>query len=104
MKKCIICDSTFQLRGINKFGNYYCNRHYKQMSRHGKILDRTIYDANELVRDNDCAYIVIYNKNFEEVCRAIIDLDDIELVSKYKWSVTNNGYAWCTSERLLLHR
>ena len=103
MKKCIVCDSTFQLRGINKFGNYYCNRHFKQMSRHGRILDRTIYDKNEIIYGEDCAYIILYNKSFEEVGRAIIDKKNVKLVENYKWSM-DGEYAWCTSINLSLHR
>lgn len=103
MNKCTVCDSTFGLRGINKFGSYYCNRHYKQMVRHGKTLDRTIYDANEIVIDNDVAYVLIYDKDGKETCRATIDLEDVERVKGLKWSLLS-GYAWCTSKETYLHR
>lgn len=76
----------FVLRG-------YCQRHYSQYKRYGKILNRTIHDLNEIVIYEDYAEIVLYNKQCEEVGRALIDIEDVDKVSKYKWCL-RNGYVY----------
>lgn len=68
----------------------YCSRHYKQMKRHGKILNRTIYDPNEIIIIGDIAEIVLYDINNKEKARAIIDVDDIGKIKKYKWCLRGN--------------
>ena len=70
-----------------------CRKHYHQMRDYGHILERTIFDKNEIIidEDNDCAYMVIYNRQCEEVARAIIDIEDIDLVKNHKWYL-RNGY------------
>lgn len=65
---------------------------------------RTIYDPNEIIEYKDYAEIVLYNKKCEEVTRALIDLDDIDKASQYKWSLNNKGYVRNTKNNLLLHR
>ena len=65
---------------------------------------RTIYDPNEIIEYDDYAEIILYNKKCEEVARALIDLDDINKASQYKWSLNNKGYARNTKNNLLLHR
>lgn len=69
----------------------YCKKHYQQYKRHGHII-RTIYDPNEIIEYDDCAEIVLYDEDNEEVARALIDLEDVELVKHYKWCLNGNGY------------
>jgi hypothetical protein len=59
---------------------------------------RSAKDPNEIVEYNDYAEIILYDKYGEECARAIIDLDDNEKCSLYKWSYRKNnnshkGYA-----------
>lgn len=85
-----ICD----IKGcINKHhGNGLCNKHRKQLKRHGKILTRTKYDPNEILIKGNVAEIVLYNYKCQEKARAIIDLADLWKVKKYKWyTSTKNG-------------
>lgn len=84
--KCSVCgDNT----DIQKFkGIPYCKRHYLQMYRHGKILESTIYDRNEIKIENDGAHIIIKNVKQEIVCESIIDVEDIDKIKKYKWYVS----------------
>jgi len=85
----------------------YCSRHYDQMRNHGKILDRTCYDKNEITIENDVAYINLYDHFGNVRSRAIIDIDDIEKISTQKWHTKDNrGISeYCISNSVgLLHR
>lgn len=71
----------------------YCGKHNQQMKEHGRILERTIYDSNEIIKDeiNNCAYVVLYNKEGEEIAQTKIDLYMVDEISKYKWRFDRNG-------------
>lgn len=85
---------TCKVEGCNNYvcKKEYCNRHYLQNYRHGKVLNRTIYDKNKIVIKHDYAEIVIYNKKCFEVARTKIDLNDVKKVKDIKWRLCN-GYA-----------
>ena len=74
-KICEICKSDKGVEKYGKTGQYLCKRHYLQLCRYGKILKRTIRDKNEIIEYNDYAEIILYNKDCEEIARAIIDLE-----------------------------
>jgi hypothetical protein len=80
------CTNIYEAKG-------YCKKHYIQICRHGHILERTIYDSNEIILDyrNNCAYIILYNKQQQEVAKAIIDIEDINKIKKYKWCFSKNN-------------
>lgn len=81
----------------------YCRKHYYQFKKYGHVLERTIYDANEIIEYEDYAEIVLYDKDGNEVARTMIDLEYVDSVKKYKWYLTNNGYV--TSNKVgKLHR
>lgn len=63
----------------------YCIKHYRQYKKYGHILDRTKNDLNEIIEYEDYAEVIIYNKQCEEIARALIDLDDVEKIKNYKW-------------------
>jgi hypothetical protein len=71
----------------------YCTKHYKQFKKHGRILERTKFDPNEIIEYDDHAEIVLYDEGNNEIARALIDLEDIDSVKNYKWYLGNNGYA-----------
>lgn len=79
------CDSKVLAKGV-------CSRHYKHLYRHGKILERTIYDKNEIVIFESFAEMKLYNKDGIYVTSTLIDIEDVEKVSKYKWHLNDNGY------------
>lgn len=102
-EKCCVenCNNTYY-RKID--GKPYCSKHRTQIMRHGRILEKTIYDPNEIIVKDDYAIIKIIN-NDNEVFDVLIDLDEVDKVSKFKWHIAN-GYAatgGSTTERHLLH-
>lgn len=103
MKKCVVCGREYK---SGRTGHEMCQKHYKQFKKYGKVLDnnpRTKADPNEIVEYDDYAEIVLYNKYCEEVARALIDLEDIDIVKNYKWKLKDNGYA-CNNSCGYLHR
>ena len=84
------------------YGKGYCEKHYTQIRRYGKIK-RSSYESNEIIECDDCAELCLYNKQGEEIARAIIDLEYIEVISQYKWHLRDNGYV-STSDNIYLHR
>ena len=72
-----------------------CDKHYLQQLKYGFFLDniqRTKNDPNKIISYDDYALVELYDINGTVINYAIIDLDDIELISKYKWSY-HKGYA-----------
>lgn len=62
---------------------------------------------NNIVVYDDCAEIILRNRQEEEVGRAIIDLEDLSLIKEYKWylnRVNNFVYADTGSNSLYIHR
>lgn len=92
---CSVCGSKTDVR--NYKGIPYCKRHYLQMWRHGKILETTIYDRNEIIIDGDIARIIIKDakQNIKDIC--IIDAEDIDKVKNYKWYTS---YNYCVTKSI----
>ena len=78
---CVICGNKMDshIDGIP-----YCKRHYLQMHRHGKILNRTIFDKNEWKIVGDYAICITYNKQGEANGIVKVDSNVVEKISKYK--------------------
>ena len=96
--KCEHCgiDDT-QTRIIKSKYGILCRKHYLQMYKYGK-LNRTIYDKNEIVIYNNYAELVLRDKKQNIVGKVIIDIEDINKVTKYKWHIKrsrNTNYAVC---------
>lgn len=83
-KKCSVdgCEKGQHSNGL-------CVKHYKHIYRHEKIIERTKYDKNEFIYYDDYAEIIIYNRESIEICRVLVDVDDVEKCQKYKWHLTN---------------
>ena len=75
MKEC-------QVEGCSNkhYGKGYCQKHYNQVRKYGKILTRTRKDPNEIIVYDNYAEIVLYDNYGKEINKALIDLDDIEKV------------------------
>lgn len=87
--KCEICG-----REVKYTKNGMCSKHYNQWYKYGKVLDnnpRTTHDPNEIVIYDNYAEIILYDNKSYEIARALIDLDDVEKVKKYKWCLVENG-------------
>ena len=85
-----ICKVTDCNRKVTARG--YCSKHYLQIRRHGKLLECTRFDPNPIIIHKGYAEIIIKNKNCVGIARSIIDEEDIKIVSKHKWHLSN-GYA-----------
>lgn len=75
----------------NVKGLGYCGRHYQQYKKWG-IVKRCRADKNEIIKSNEYAEIILYDINYDEKARAIIDLDDVEKCKPYKWVIRTDGY------------
>lgn len=80
-----------------------CNKHYKQIYRHGKIIE-TIHDRNKIIILDNYAEIILKDKQFNEIARALIDLEDVDKVKEYKWCSNGYGYVICRELNASLHR
>ena len=82
-----------------------CQKHYYQYKRHGHILEHTRFDKNEIIIDelNDCAYIILTNKEGIEVGRTSISINKIDKVKNIKWHLNQSGYV-LNNKYGLLHR
>jgi len=82
----------------------YCQKHYYQIYRNGKLAERTIYDSNALlIKDNTCL-IFLYDRYGKKVAEAIIDVEDIEKVRGRKWGL-EKGYPFSrTKDKIYLHQ
>lgn len=91
----------------------YCNRHYYQILRYGRIR-RTVYDPNKIISLKNAHLIVLVNVDYSKYFIAIIDKEDIDKIKNYRWSVTktkNTPYAQSTKKDklgtrtcILMHR
>ena len=66
-------------------GNGYCQKHYLQVKRHGRVLEYGRYDANEV--ESDGLVAIIYCRNVQGIVTAValIDAEDLPRAVKYKW-------------------
>lgn len=107
MKKCKVCgisENDTKIYNGEKFGyDFICRKHYLQLSRHGKIYARTIYDPNEFIKYEDYYEIRLYNKNCEHTSSAYIDIEDYEKVKNLKWyekKNLGNSKSYCVTKQL----
>jgi len=107
MRKCSVinCDEKHKSLG-------FCNRHYKQMKKFGKILERTNRDTNEFIINNDICFMILYNIKCEETARVKFYTKYYEQIAglNLKWHLGSSGYAesvwcddYCVYHRITLH-
>lgn len=114
IKKCCICNSSVEENNTDKVirfsdGNLYCKKHYLQMYRHGKILERTIYDSNNYILHDTFAECICYDKSGNEKGRIKVDLDKVKILQEYKIYIrghNNKFYATLSidGKKIMLHR
>ena len=75
---------------VKKLG--LCKKHSLQYYRHGKILGRTSYDANEINIKENYAEITVYNENQNDKGVVLMDLDSIDKIKDYKIYSSATGY------------
>lgn len=89
-----ICEAPFcKDRVTTKYkGHWVCKKHKTQIKKHGRFLERTIYDKNEIIKDGKYSYIVLYNKKCKEIAKTKIDSKNVDRVKEYKWYLRPDGY------------
>lgn len=96
------------VEGCNKkhFGKGYCEKHYTQIRRHGKILDRTRHDPNEIIDRGNHVVMFLYDMKQEKIAETQIDQEDTDLVKNHKWCLSSNKDIVTETDngRLALHR
>lgn len=89
----------------NRACGKYCNKHYHQIKRYGHIKTRTRFDKNEIIINDNVAKILLYDNNCNVIDYTIIDVEDINKISKYKISKCGNyAYANINNKNVALHR
>ena len=109
-KLCEVCGSDNRVIFCNKINKYLCSRHYQQIKLYGKIKQKTRRDLNKIIIYDTYAEIILYDIENKEKARALIDIEDIDIVKNYKWSEMGSGYVTATYYKedlktgILLHR
>lgn len=93
-------------------GKRVCSKHYSQYRTYGKFLDnnpRTQFDPNEIIIKKNKAIMNLYDASCNICGQTKINIEDIDIVSKYKWCMTNcNGKNYVISYKknklIYLHR
>lgn len=101
-KICSVEGCNGKLHGLG-----YCSRHYQQFKKYGKITHtgRSEKDLNEIIKYDDYAEIILYDKQCNEKARVIIDLEDVDKCKKYKWCLKDdNKYVINTTSVGYIHR
>lgn len=76
-----------------------------QMWRYGKVLERTIFDRNEWILNDNYAECITYDKNFEPNAKVKFDLDDYEkLKDKKIYVCRHNGKIYAVISAPQLHK
>lgn len=111
MKKKYFCKCCGREILNSNHGTTYCRKHGFQLEKYGKFLDsnpRNKFDPNEFrfLKDNIVEFDVYSLYTFNVIATFKIDAEDYPLVSKYKWSLSAQGYARTLKDGkfLLLHR
>ncbi len=89
--KCSVCGSNIRVFFSSVYGDFLCGNHRNHINRNGNILSRTRSTPNPIVLKDDYAEIIIFDINQNEKGRALIDIEDVDLVKEYKWSIDGNG-------------
>jgi hypothetical protein len=98
MKTCKVkgCGGKVHARG-------YCHKHWQQLYRSGKVLERTRYDKAVIKIDGVAAHIMIHDKRENPYEETIIDVEDVPKVENFKWHIQSKGYV-SSKKAGLLHR
>lgn len=71
----------------------FCQRHYYQLRRFGKILQRTKADKNEIFDRGEYYEMALYNRKQEIIAYSKFDKKDLKLVLSYRWFLNHNYVA-----------
>jgi len=82
-----------------QFCKGYCNRHYQQFHKYGKIMssgERTKFDPNEIIIETDICRMKLYNIKNKEIAETIFYLKYKSEIEQFKWRLNNYGYVQCS--------
>ena len=84
---------TYNVKNCNDNPTWksFFRKHYPQIARAGKVLNRTTYDPNEIVLNKYTAEITLYSKDNRKTATTIIDIEDVDRIKNYKWSLSRNN-------------
>lgn len=101
MKECSIetCNSKH-------YGKGYCQKHYWQFKRTGKVLENTLKDFNVVIEKNNYYEIILVSVKTNKQYTCKIDKEDLEKVKKVgRWFLDKKGYvANNTGKYTFMHR
>lgn len=72
----------------------YCKLHYYRNRKIGFDNVRILHHPNEIIFCSDYAEMILYNKKCEEIARTKIDIEDVDKIKGYCWSMDNKGYVY----------
>lgn len=105
--KCEICGRMWR-RKLTADNKTVCCKHYTQFKKFGCFKDnssRTPSDKNNITINGDIALIDLYDKQYNVIAQAIIDVEDVDRIKYIKWRLNCNGYVINNSHTdIFLHR
>lgn len=93
-KECAYCGSTNCVSFCSEYGDYLCSKHKNQLKFKGHFY-KTLKEPNDYkIMDNNTVCIYAYKKcnNKKELCKILVDIDDLDRVKGIRWSISY-GYA-----------
>jgi len=82
------------------FGYGMCQIHYRKWVKWGDPLKRSRNDLNEIIIKEDCATIIIYNRNGFAIGETLIDVDDVPRVRDIKWGIVGEYIHGCNHGKI----
>lgn len=76
IRVCEVCQITSETTRVSyrsQFNKILCSKHNRQLKLTGEIQKRNIFDKNKIIKYNDYAEIILYNRNNQEINRTIIE-------------------------------
>lgn len=106
MKQCEVCGTKEgNIHNSAKLGKVLCGKHYAQLNVYGEIRGRTIREPNKFIVSGDIVEIILYDKHSKEIAKTVVDLSKYDVVSKYKWCLSDGYIATkVNGKKTYLHR
>ena len=68
-EKCAFCNS-YTTNKSKKYGNIWiCSKHRRQLDLYGEVKERTKFDKNKIIIEEEFARIEMYDKKPSRCCR-----------------------------------
>ncbi|MGP0689771.1 HNH endonuclease [Priestia aryabhattai] len=104
---CDVCGKTDgQIIKSTLYKATLCKNHYAQYERNGFALKKSPFESNDINVFEGYAEIVLRDRVGNITESTIIDLENIDNLSMYKWSLHKSGYAHAKIDgrHVLMHR